>query len=134
MRPVGWPRMLSEYVLGVQEQYKARGFAWGTFDCCTMGAEWVRLMTGRDPLEAYRGKYATREEAMALAGGDLKAALTKELGEPCPIAQAQRGDLALMGDALGILFTSGRLFALFLGEGGMTLYPANKCDCAFRVE
>lgn len=133
MRPAGWPRTLSEYLLAAQAQYKRDGFAWGRFDCCTFGADWVVQMTGVDPLAEFRGKYSTREEAFALAGGNLRTALESKLGPAIPVAHAQRGDLALFGDAVGILFTSGRLFALFLGEGGFTMYRAEDCDCAFHV-
>lgn len=133
MRPAGWPRMLSEYVIGAQERYKRDGFAWGTFDCCTFTAAWVEMMTGEDKLAEFRGKYSTREEAFALAGGDLKAALERKLGPSVPMAHAQRGDVVLFGDAVGLAFTSGRMYALFLGDGGFTMYRAEECDCAFHV-
>jgi hypothetical protein len=125
--------MLSEFVVDVQERYKRDGFAWGERDCCVLWAEWVEKMTGVDHMADLRGKYSTRAEALKLAGGDLRSALAARLGPAVPMAQANRGDLALMGDAVGILFTSGRLYALFLGEGGFTLHRAEDCDCAFHV-
>lgn len=133
MRPAGWQRMLSEYVLEAQERYKREGFAWGRFDCCTFVGGWVHLMTGVDHMAQFAGKYSTREEAIAILGGSLKDKVAELIGPPVHVAHAGRGDIAIDNDALGLMFTSGRLYAIFLGDGGFVLQRAEDCECAFRV-
>ena len=58
-----------------------RGFIWGEHDCIVFGANWVEHLTGRDPIAAYRGRYATEEEARALleAAGGAAMAINEEL-------------------------------------------------------
>lgn len=133
MRPAGWQRALSEYVIAAQDRYMRDGFAWGRFDCCTFVGGWVHLMTGVDHMAQFVGRYSTRDEAMALVHGNLKATVAQVLGPAVPVAHAGRGDIVLDGDALGLMFTSGRLYALFLGDGGFVLRRPEDCECAFRV-
>ena len=136
-RVQGWPRLLNQYILDAQERYKRDGILWARFDCCTFVSDWVQVATGIDPMADYRGTYTTRAQAfakLAAVDGSLRAALTKRVGVEVPMAFGARGDIALLGDGCGILFTSGaRSNALFLGDGGFTLYRAEDCEVAFRV-
>lgn len=142
MRVAGWARKLNEHILAWQERYQREGFAWGATDCVHFAGDWVRTLTGQDPLEQYRGRYSTEEEARALLAeldGSLYDALVKRFGEPVHPMKAQRGDLAYMAigelECCGILFTSGaRMVALFLGEGGFAMHRARDMLHAFRVE
>lgn len=45
--------MLSAYLDAAMDQ----PWSWGVMYCCLFGSEWVRLATGRDPLEPYRGTH-----------------------------------------------------------------------------
>lgn len=47
----------------------ARGFAWGICDCCLWVADWVLVVTGRDPAAALRGAYRTPREAERIVAG-----------------------------------------------------------------
>lgn len=139
----GWQRALNAYVIDAQERYKRDGFSYAGMHCVTFCADWVQVLTGNDPLAAYRGQYTTAEGAAAklaeLDGGSLLQALENRFGEPVHPTQAQRGDIAYMRlddrECCGIFFTSGaRMQALFLGEGGFTLRRARDTGFAFRVE
>lgn len=136
-RMQGWPRLLNQYIVDAQERYKQTGLVWGAFDCCTFVSDWVQIATGVDPMADYRGTYATRDAGfakLAAVDGSLRAALGARVGSEVPIAFGARGDIALLGDGCGILFTSGaRTAALFLGDGGFTMYRAEDCEVAFRV-
>ena len=140
MRCEGWQRKLNEYILESQEKYKKTGLVFGEFDCCLYAANWVRLLTGIDPMEDYRGRYSSKDEAfdmLAEKEGTLLDALTARFGQPVNIAKAMRGDIALSENdqALGIFFTSGSsMKALLLGKNGFSLHSAKECDYAFRVE
>jgi hypothetical protein len=139
MRVPGWPRALSEYLIGAQERYVREGFGYGRLDCCTFAADWVRICTGTDPLQGLRGRYDTEQmaEALIAAEGSIGDALANRFTE-IPAAIAQRGDLAYMDVAgrssVGIFFNSGaRLAALFLGEGGFTMHGTARIARAFAV-
>lgn len=43
-------------------------FRWGERDCALFVADWVRLVTGRDPASHLRGRYRDAGGALALAG------------------------------------------------------------------
>lgn len=50
-------------------------FELGRNDCMLFAADWVRLMTGKDPAAAWRGRYSTKGEAetiIANAGGMIE--------------------------------------------------------------
>jgi hypothetical protein len=47
-------------------QVSPEPWKWGTSDCTMMVCDWVRLETGVDPAERYRGVYTNEDEAQAL--------------------------------------------------------------------
>ena len=94
----GWPERLAAFI----EARRDQPFDWAVNDCCALAADAVLAMTGRDFLADYRGRYATEEQAEALMGeGGLPAFLPRVLAAfgavPVPPAEAQRGDVALIG-------------------------------------
>ena len=139
-RAAGWPRRLNEHLIDSQARFQEIGFKWGVFDCCTFAADWVKSATGIDPMADYRGRYASKEQAMALlrerGGGTLLASLTGLFGKSVHPAKGMRGDLAWRRkeNALGIVYTVGaRQFSLFLGEDGMASLPISACDACFCI-
>jgi len=93
-----WPERLAEFI----EQRRDVPFEWAVNDCCAMAADAVLAMSGRDFLAKYRGRYATEEQAEALMGegglpGFLQRVLAAFGGVEIPPAEAQRGDVALIG-------------------------------------
>lgn len=138
MRIEGWARELNKYVGDAQVRYKAHGFAYGAFDCVHFAADWVKRLTGDDPLADYRDRYDSKETGEALLAeldGTLLQALEKRFGPPIHPAHAMRGDIAYLdGVGCGIYFTSGtRMCALFLGDGGFVLHRASDTTHAFAV-
>lgn len=43
-------------------------FGYGTADCGTFAADWVREVTGRDPIARVRGSYRDADEAVRMHG------------------------------------------------------------------
>lgn len=84
------------------EERRDAPFAWGRHDCAMFAADAVLAITGRDPLAAWRGAYSTEEGGAAItdpAGGfeAFMVAAFADHGSPdCPVAFAQRGDVALI--------------------------------------
>ena len=131
---------MNEYLLQAQWRYQETGLVWGVFDCCTFAFDWVRLLTGVDPMADYRGRYASREEAIRLfwENGDLTldGALARLLGEAVAPALSQRGDVAYRAEekAVGIMIAQGaRQRGLFLGDSGLAALEMNAVTCAFRI-
>lgn len=131
-----WPRALAKFV----DARRSRVFAYGTHDCSLFVADWVQVLTGVDPAEQFRGRYASEAEAKALlrpaAGLErLAGRLCRELRWPSvPVAQARRGDVVLLrgerGPSLGICVGG---LAVFAGPNGLVFRPIKECRRAWRV-
>ena len=105
-RVQGWPERLAEFLA----ERADRPFEWGDQDCVSLAADAAVVLTGRDPLAAYRGRYADEDEAYRLVGPDGLVAfvgrLMEEFGAPeCPVSLAQRGDWAMV--SVGNQFVTG---------------------------
>jgi len=96
----GWPELLNAHIRSV----RGRDFEAGTFDCCLFAADCVQAMTDEDCAVAFRGKYSTMEEAIALlhafgGGGLLETMLilAEQFGweKIDHRYQAQRGDVVM---------------------------------------
>ena len=98
-RPEDWPERLDAYV----RQHERTPFAWGVHDCCTFGADWVREITGVDPMAAWRDQYRTPTAAARLIeqAGGLEAMVQGVLGMPIGTGFRQRGDVVLGEGAFG---------------------------------
>lgn len=130
-----WASRLNAYVIAAQDRVTP-GMAvdWGKDDCCTFIAGGVEAMTGVDPMAEFRGRYKTRLGAMKalkrIGGGSLETALTKVFGKPISPGFGDKGDVALLGDACGLVL--GRK-SIFLTDGGLTFIDTVKVDKVFRV-
>ncbi len=131
MRREDWPSRLSDFI----EAARRRPFSWGRHDCCLFAADWVREATGADPAADWRGRYRSASGARRILrqhfDGDVAAVATAVLGEPLasPLL-AQRGDVALVDGALGVVI--GAEVAL-LGEAGLAFHPLGTAARAWRV-
>lgn len=106
MRVANWPQLLAAKV----EEWRQRPFAYGSADCLQFPAECVLAMTGidhRDQFPKYESEVAAGR--ILVKHGGLEGLLTSVLGEPKPVAFAQRGDV-LAGD-----FGNGMTAAVCLG-------------------
>ncbi len=76
-------------------------FRRGTNDCGAILADYVQVLTGRDPMSAWRGAYDDDESAEAVMSreGGVGAMTRQGMGsigiEPAP-GQAQRGDVVVI--------------------------------------
>jgi hypothetical protein len=127
-----WPARLMRFL----SEQRAAPFAWGTADCCTLAADAVLALTGRDPMAAYRGRYRSETGARRLLArhGGLEGLLRHVLGEPMANPKlAQRGDVGLAaagaeGAPICCVVTSQGLACrqpgaglVFLPRGGLTV-------------
>lgn len=111
-------------------------FKWGVNDCATWVADWRLLITGQDAALAWRGKYKTERGAMLQikrAGFDTMPDWVDSILGPrlqTPLL-AQRGDIALVQNALGIV-TGAQVAAL--SPEGVLFFPLTDAQTAWRVE
>jgi hypothetical protein len=125
-RNSNWEMLLADYLRSNQ----ATPFAWGSHDCCTFTAGAVEAITGEDKMPEFRGSYNTAlGAARALGDKTLEDILDTKFDE-IPIGFAQRGDIALMGDAIGVVDGG---FAYFVGEEGLEKINRKEWDKAWGV-
>lgn len=128
-------QMLAAYL----KERADRPFEWGVNDCCIFAADWVRLVTGRDPAQALRGEYSDEAGAAEVIDefGGVANLVSMGVGsEPLPnVATAQRGDVVLFesgnGPALGIC--AGEKFAAVRPVGGVGYFSMRHAVTAWRV-
>jgi hypothetical protein len=107
-----WEMRLSEYIASKRSVI----FEWGVEDCCTFSAGAVEALTGVDPVPEYRGAYSTAlQSARVLDGKTMEEVLDSKFDE-VPIGFAQRGDLVLMDDCVGVVAGD---YAWFISEVGL---------------
>jgi hypothetical protein len=107
-----WETRLSEYIASK----RSVTFEWGVEDCCTFSAGAVEALTGVDPVPEYRGAYSTAlQSARVLDGKTMEEVLDSKFDE-VPIGFAQRGDLVLMDDCVGVVAGD---YAWFISEVGL---------------
>lgn len=132
MRRETWPEDLHDYLLAPPP------FAWGTADCCLWCADWVLKVTGVDHGAAFRGRYASDDEAYARlreAGFSDVDELARSILPPVAVPLAQRGDVVCGVFAgrktLGICAGS---HSAFLRQDGIEWVPTLNCIAAWSVE
>jgi hypothetical protein len=125
-----WLPRLSNYI----DDVRRRPFSHGDMDCATFAAGAVGAMTGRDPAAAYRGRYVSVSEGLALLrdeGTDDHIERAIELFPMRHPSEAQTGDLAIVpqpdgGLALGVV-VGARIFLVALtGLSTVDLLDARK--------
>lgn len=69
-------------------------FGYGENDCALFVAGYLEKILGYDPAEAFRGRYLSQEEGLALLPDGLAGKLKEILDGPHPINLARTGDIA----------------------------------------
>ena len=133
MRLPGWEGRIAEAL----ERARGRPYVLGQSDCFRMACEAVDALTGVDRWPEFAGRYATRQEALALIaqwGPSFNSAFSKFFGvEPSPMGYARRGDVIkfIQGDAhLGIC--NGADVAV-LTDAGMGFVRRSACVHCWRI-
>ena len=92
MRRHDWPARLAATIAAGQ----TRDFRYGEHDCCLFAADCIAAVLGDDPAAAWRGRYATEAQGLAVAGVRTLLGLPRKIGLPrVDPAHALRGDIAL---------------------------------------
>ena len=111
-------------------------FAWGTNDCCTLAADWVRMMRGNDPMADLRD-YTTMLGAYKLleAEGGIVAAIDKRLGTHGSGMFAQVGDVVVVRHgndqmSAGVCIGS---HIVAPGDKGLLMVPINQAEASWRT-
>ncbi len=126
----------------IAAQSKRGLFAWGSHDCGTMAADWVRTIEGRDPtpdrVRAPSMDTRSTLRYMRQHGDGLASVVTATLRrQPIPATMARDGDLLLfigtvgVGGALGIC--SGRHAWVLQATGRPEPVPMDDAVMAWRV-
>ncbi len=135
MRLEGWEARLA----GAVELARARPYQLGEHDCFRFACAALEALTGEDRWPAWRGKYATRREALRLLaeyGGSFAAAFTRFFGvETAPMPRARRGDVCQYQDAGGELHLVVCMGAAVAGlvEAGLIFLPRSSCAHCWRI-
>jgi hypothetical protein len=130
MRCENWPSVLNDHLTNVPT------FQWGQNDCALWCGDWLAKATGIDFTPEWRGKYATKQEALTFMIGKGFAHYCDIINSyllPKQIAFAQRGDIMLhpTGNALGIC---NGYYSHFLTENGTIRTETLTCSRAWRVQ
>ena len=115
------------------EAVRARRFAPGSHDCALYVAGWVRVATGIDHAQQWRGRYTSLsdgDEMLKSEGFESHIELAASILTEIPPALAQTGDLASIGNAMGI-FSSDRIFVL--RSDGLATVSRLQAQRAFTV-
>lgn len=127
----GWETRLVEWLTSD----RGRPIVWGQSDCATRVADVCQAMTGFDPMEVLRGRYASELDAakiMAARGcADMGDMLAQAFPEVAPSA-ARRGDVGTVVDRRGVVGAVIVEGDLVSGAGG-TFMSRLRLARAFRV-
>lgn len=111
-RLLDWEARLAAYLSEVADL----PMAWGRHDCALHAANAIRAVTGEDHAAPYRGRYQTELGAARALRRQGFASVEAQFDALFPAivpAFAQRGDIVLRGDAVGVCIGAE---ALFVGE------------------
>jgi len=131
VRRFDWPERLAAAV----EAARGAPFEWGRHDCATWVCDTVADLTRvASAAEAWRGRYSTAKGSLKvlrrLGWSDLGEMGDALFGARVTPLAAQRGDVAMAGDALGLVV--GQSVAV-LGEDGLVMVPLQDAVAAWRV-
>ncbi len=131
MRVANWPEILDSYL----KDHKALEFKWGSLDCCTFTCDFIKEITGVDPMQNHRGQYDDLKSSLKARTefGTIDESMSLHF-DSIPVSMAGRGDAVIYEidgyDALGIC--SG-LHSNFMGPDGAITVPTLNCKSAWRI-
>ena len=115
---------ISQYI----RENQSTPFEWGVFDCCVFASHIVKLQTGLDLYEPYRGIYSSKKASIkALATiGTIESQLDKHFDRIDP-SLAQRGDIHMLASGVMAVQFSGHIWATSENGVGVTQEDTNIC-------
>jgi hypothetical protein len=136
-----WATRLERFFI----EHQLDTFHYGRWDCCLFACNAIQVMTGIDPVARFRGRYATRREALIAIRDETGRAsvdsivhhVTSELQmQAVAPLTAQRGDLALIERgrdvSLGIVSLNG-IHLIVTSERRLWRIPRELAVEAWRV-
>lgn len=137
-----WATLLDQFL----RQNRSRRFEYGSFDCCLFVCDCIQVMTGVDVAVKFRGRYTTREEALALIHEATGTKSIKRVTElvtrtnqmpKVDVPFLQRGDVALIRRggrdySLAIVALNGR-DAVVAVQDGLQWIPLASAFTGWRV-
>lgn len=130
MKVVNWRQNLIDYLTEVS----TRTLVYGQHDCAIFVGGAAGVQTDRDYVGEWVGTYddlLSGIEALKRKGYFDHVDLVRQTFDEVPVAMAQEGDIAVVGDALGIVQGSA---IYILRSEGIGLVPLLTASTAFRVE
>jgi hypothetical protein len=114
------------------ERFRHTPFAWGEHDCALFAANVLLAYTGEDFATVFRGRYKSKSGAYRVLKpyGGLSGYITS-IFKPKPIKMAQRGDLVMKDNCVGICL--GRVSAFVYEVNGLVFLPTLTMDKAWQT-
>ena len=121
------------------ELHRYHSFQWGVHDCAILTADCIEAVTGHDPAQTFRGRYASREETPELLrahGYESPVAILASTFEEIHPAFANVGDVAIVPTRWGPATAPivGAEIVVFHPGGPLGLAPIGEAVRAFRIE
>ena len=135
MKTPGWEKRLHHEIEAARE----KPFQWGTHDCCMWVAHMIKILSGRELGQAFRGQYHDQAGAHALIDqhwdGSLTELVSSFLGEAKAVAYACRGDVVLYDsdNMTGLGICVDHRAAFLHPEKGLALVKISRCAKAWSV-
>ena len=130
MKVENWRQNLIDYLTEMSH----RTLVYGAWDCAIFAGGAAGAQTGVDYVGPWVGTYTdltTGTEALNRQGYFNHIDLVRQTFDEVPVALAQEGDIAVIGDALGVVQGT---HIYVLREEGIGLVPLLSASTAFRVE
>ena len=131
MKVVNWRQNLLDFLT----EMRSRALNYGVWDCAIFVGGAAGAQTGVDYVGPWVGTYSdmtTGIEALNRKGYFNHIDIVRQTFDEVPIAMAQEGDIAVVGEALGIV--QGAHIYVLRERGGLGLVPLLSASTAFRVE
>lgn len=121
-----WESKLYQYL----DDCRGKQFEYGKFDCVIFVNDWLKICVGFDFLDGK--EYNSREAIGTFGYRSLNDAVNKCLNsESIPAAFAQRGDIVIYDECLGICCG---VFSHFINnDGGLVVLETLKADKAWHI-
>jgi hypothetical protein len=135
MRLPDWEARLAALIEAVRD----RPYQIGKWDCAQFCGAAVEAVLGDNPAAPFRGRYRNRRQGIRLLPGrrfKLRGFLTNLFGPPVAPLFLRRGDIAMMGTAIGVRWGAGLLFVgadAGADREGLVYRPVEDARCGWRV-